>query len=57
MGNGQPKRNTLAEGARIDSRKRVKQLLAEYHSTSSRKASIVHSNIGRRKFRVKCTAE
>ena len=57
MGNGQPKRNTLAEGDRIDSRKRVEQLLAEYHSTSSRKVTTVDSNIGQRKFRVKCTAE
>ena len=57
MGNGQPKRNTLAEGARIDSRKRLKQLLAEYQSTSIRKATKVDSSIGRRKFRVKCTEE
>ena len=37
MGNGQPKRNTLTEGARIDFRKKVKQLLTGYHETSIRK--------------------
>ena len=57
MGDGQPKKNTLAEGARIDSRKKVNQLLAEYHTTNSRKSSIVDSNIGQRKFRAKCRAE
>ena len=57
MGNGQSERNIVDVGARIDSRKEVKQLLANHHNTSSRKSTIVDSNIDRRKFRVKCSAE
>ena len=43
MGNGQPKRNALTEGARIDFRKEVNQLLADYHKTSNWKYSIVEA--------------
>ena len=54
MGNGQ---STLVVGSKIDSRTKIKQLLAEYHKVGTRKSSIVDSNINRRKFRVTCTAE